>query len=128
MDSLSSLETFEIGLLPNSMIRDDSQGLVLSSSWKHLIYCMKYALLRHYGPCQGQAHSCQLYMILYRLHHIPDHPLALCPTYTLSLSPLLTFLHIPPSSYYPCSCTKLFTPVRPFLVTSLNFLFSHLPT
>ena len=40
----------------------------------------------------------------------------------------LTFLHVPPSIYYPWPCTKLFTPLHPFLVTSLNFLFSHLPT
>jgi hypothetical protein len=97
----SSSEAFEIGLLPNSMIRDDGQGLVLSSSWKHLIYSMKYALLQHYGPCQGLAHSCQLYVILSRPHHIPDHPLPLHPTYSLPLSPLLTFLLVPPSNCYP---------------------------
>jgi hypothetical protein len=83
--TLIIMEAFEIGHLPNSMIRDDGQGLVLSCWWKHLICCMKDALLQHYGPCQGQAHSCQLNMILSRPHHIPDHPFALHPTYTLSL-------------------------------------------
>lgn len=84
--------------------------------------------------CQGQAYSCQLYMILSRPHHIPDHLLPLRPTYTLSLSQLLTFLHVPPPSYYPWPCTKLYTPISchltklpGFFTNQLHPLLLHLP-
>lgn len=111
--TLIIMEEFEIGLFPNSMIRDDGQGLVLSSSQKHLIYCMKDALLQHYGPSQGQAHFCQLYVIFSRPHHIPDHPFAL----------RLTFTHL--CHLFQLSCIFHLPTIIPDLALNFSHLYTH---